>query len=107
MRLNSHVSASFTIALGLMLFPVGCATNSNVERGRDGTIAYMVDIEASGPGARVEVNGDYLGVTPTKIKIFGDEDGTFHNFGSSDFVIDVFPVKTNQFRQRRVFRTGG
>ena len=41
------------------------------------------------------------------LKIFGDKDGTFHNFGSQDYIIQVFPVKTNQFIQTKTFRTGG
>lgn len=90
----------------LSLSLVGCAT-SNVERGPDGTIAYAVEIESSEPGARVEAGGDYIGKTPLVLKIFGDEDGTFHNFGSQDYVIQVFPVKTNQFVQTKMFRTGG
>jgi hypothetical protein len=61
----------------------GCATDSGQrERGPAGTIAYHVELESSEPGARVEVNGDYVGKTPMKIKVFGDDDGTFHNFGS-------------------------
>lgn len=86
----------------------GCAgTPSGVEKGPDGTIAYRVEIESSEPGARVEANGDYVGRTPLTLKIFGDRDGTFHNFGSSQYVIQVFPVETNQYVQTRVFRTGG
>ena len=39
--------------------------------------------------------------------IFGDKDGTFHNFGGKDYIIRAFPVTTNQFPQTKVFRTGG
>lgn len=85
----------------------GCASTGGVERGRDGTIAYLVEIESSEPGARVEANGENVGKTPLTLKIFGDNDGTFHNFGSQQYVIQVFPVQTNQFVQTRVFRTGG
>lgn len=100
-----HHSLSAVLAAASLAL-AGCATTSSVEQGRDGTIAFPVQIEASDE-ARVEVNGDYVGNTPATVKIFGDKDGTFHNFGSSDFVIDVIPLKTNLFRQRRVFRTGG
>ena len=34
----------------------------------------------------MEANGDYIGKTPVTLKIFGDKDGTFHNFGTDDFV---------------------
>jgi hypothetical protein len=101
-------SLAFTaVSLSALLF-IGCATTSSgPEKGPDGTIAYHVQIESSEPGARVEANGDYVGNTPTTLKIFGDKDGTFHNFGSSDFIIQVTPQNTNHFPQTRVFRTGG
>jgi hypothetical protein len=92
----------------LGVFALGCSTTSSVkpERGREGTIAYQVEIESSEPGARVEANGDFIGKTPIILKIFGDKDGTFHNFGTDDYVIKVFPVKPGQYVQTRVFRTG-
>lgn len=86
----------------------GCATTpGGPEKGPDGTIAYHVQIESNESGARVEANGDYIGDTPTTLKIFGDKDGTFHNFGSYDYIIQVTPRNTNHFPQTRVFRTGG
>jgi PEGA domain len=91
----------------LLLVLLGCASGPTVERGPQGTIAYNVEIESTDPGARVEANGDYVGKTPMTLKIFGDKDGTFHNFGSGRYLIQVFPVKTNQFVQTKVFRTGG
>lgn len=96
------------LSLTLVLLLAGCATPSQkVEHGPQGTIAYNVEIEASDVGARVEANGDYVGKTPMTLKIFGDKEGTFHNFGSQEYVIQVFPVKTNQFVQTKLFRTGG
>ncbi len=87
----------------------GCATDSSrkTERGPDGTIGYSVQVESSAPGARIEVNDDYVGRTPLTVTIHGDKDGTFHNFGSKDYIIRAFPVATNQFVQTKVFRTGG
>ena len=40
------------------------------------------------------------------VKIFGDRDGTFHDFGSYSYVIRAYPLATNQFSQVRVFGTG-
>src|SRR6185503_5174733 len=77
------------------------------ERGPNGTIAYLVQVESSEPGVRIEANNDYVGVTPVTVKIFGDKDGTFHNFGSSDYIVRALPGKTNQYPQTKVFRTGG
>ena len=87
----------------------GCATNSpqKAERGPNGTIAYLVQIEATEPGARIEANDDYVGTTPVTLKIFGDRDGTFHNFGSQEYIIRALPLNTNQTAQTKVFRTGG
>ena len=95
----------------LMLGLCGCSTTDSaakgsVERGRDGTIAYNVLIESSEPGVRIEANNDYIGNTPLTLKIFGDKDGTFHNFGSYDYVIRALPVKPGQHVQTKVFHTG-
>lgn len=87
-------------------FATGCATGS-VEKGPQGTIAYYVSIEVSDPYVRIEVNEDYVGKAPLTLKIWGDKDGTFHNFGSSDYVIKAIPANTNLFTQTKVFRTGG
>jgi hypothetical protein len=89
-------------------FLTGCETPvpPGAEPGPHGTIAYNVLIEASEPGARIEANGQNIGNTPVHLKIFGDRDGTFHDFGSYDYVVQAFPLATNQFPQTRVFRTG-
>lgn len=69
-------------------------------------MAYNVPISSSEPGVRIEANGEFVGNTPLTLKIFGDPDGTFHDFGSYEYVIQAFPLNTNQFVQTRVFRTG-
>lgn len=86
----------------------GCGTPipPGAERGPDGTMAYDVLVEASPPGARIEANGQNLGATPVHLKIFGDPDGTFHDFGSYYYVVQAFPLATNQFVQTRWFWTG-
>ncbi len=87
---------------------MGCETPlpPGAERGPDGTMAYDVLVEASAPGARIEANGESVGNTPVHIKIFGDRDGTFHDFGSYNYVVRAFPLATNQYQQTRVFMTG-
>lgn len=105
---TTHRFTLFTLGIVSAFILSGCAgTKRGLEKGPEGTIAYLVEIEASEPGARVEANGDYVGKTPLTLKIFGDKDGTFHNFGSQQYVIQVFPANTNQFVQTKVFRTGG
>jgi hypothetical protein len=94
------------ITIALIGFASGCST-ANVEKGPQSTIAYHVSIEASEPDVRIEVNEDYIGKAPLALKIWGDKDGTFHNFGSSDYVIKAIPANTDLFVQTKVFRTGG
>jgi hypothetical protein len=96
------------VAAGALLLAAGCSTPlpPGAERGPHNTMAYHVLVEASAPGARVEVNGEEVGPAPVRVKIFGDPDGTFHDFGSSYYVIRGLPVATNQYAQTRVFHTG-
>lgn len=77
-----------------------------VERGPHGTVAYDVTVEASQPGARIEANGEYVGNTPVHLKVFGDRDGTFHDFGNFEYVIQASPLATNQYSQVRAYGTG-
>lgn len=94
-------------ATAAVMLLAGCAsTPPGVEKGPQGTIAYDVAIDASAPGARIEANGQYVGNTPIHIKIFGDKDGTFHDFGSYTYVVRALPLNTNQYAQVRVFGTG-
>jgi hypothetical protein len=89
------------------IFFGGCETiPPGAERGPNGTMAYDVLIEASEPGARIEANGAPIGNTPIHLKIFGDPDGTFHDFGSEYYIIRALPLVTNQFPQIRAFGTG-
>lgn len=91
----------------LMLLLGACqSVPPGVERGPHGTIAYDVLVEASPPGAHIDANGEDVGVSPAHLKIFGDKDGTFHDFGSYYYIVRALPLTTNQFPQIRVFRTG-
>jgi hypothetical protein len=95
-------AASFAAALVL----VGCQSiPPGAERGPHHTMAYDVSVETS-DAARIEVNGQDMGAAPLHIKIFGDPDGTFHDFGSYYYVVRAIPASTNEFLQTKVFRTG-
>jgi hypothetical protein len=86
---------------------VGCQTiPPGAERGPHNTMAYSVLVDASPPGAHIEVNGQDVGQAPVRIKIFGDPDGTFHDFGSYYYVVRALPITTNQYVQTKFFRTG-
>jgi hypothetical protein len=104
MKAKSFFSGASLVAASLL---AGCETiPPGAERGPDRTMAYTVSIEASDPDVRIEANGQSIGTAPVKLKIFGDPDGTFHDFGAYEYVIQAFPTKTNQFVQTRIFRTG-
>ncbi len=97
----------WAVGLAMAGLLTGCETiPPGVERGPHRTVAYDVLIEASAPGARIEADGSAIGNTPVHLKIFGDLDGTFHDFGSYQYLIRAFPLATNQFAQVRVFQTG-
>lgn len=96
------------VVLAILL--AACSTTpegQKPEKGPAGTIAYLVEVESSEPGAPIEANGEYIGKTPVTLKIFGDKDGTFHNFGSYHYTITCHPVKPGQQLQTKDFRTGG
>ena len=87
----------------------GCQTAPlppGAEEGPHGTMAYDVLVEATPPGARIEANGQEVGETPLHLKIFGDRDGTFHDFGSDFYVVRALPLTTNQYPQVAMFGTG-
>jgi hypothetical protein len=94
--------------LAAISITAGCATTQTAqrERGPGGTIAYKVPITSSEPGAQIEVNGDTVGTTPMTLTIYGDDDGTFHNFGSYDFIVRAYPPGANRLPQTKVFHTG-
>jgi hypothetical protein len=93
------------VAIGLL---AGCATPlpPGAEPGPNGTMAYLIPVESSDPGVIIYANGQRAGVTPLTLRVFGDPDGTFHDFGSYEFVVQAVPTRTNQFVQTRVFGTG-
>jgi hypothetical protein len=103
-----RVSFLLAVLSAAAVYVVGCKTAPppGVERGPHGTIAYEVLVEASPPGAHVEANGQVVGDAPIRLKIYGDKDGTFHDFGSYYYVIRGLPLTNNQFVQTVVFRTG-
>jgi hypothetical protein len=92
--------ATATFLSGCQSIPPGA------ERGPNGTMAYDVLVDASAPGAHIRANGQDIGNTPVHLKIFGDPDGTFHDFGSYNYVVEALPLATNQFPQARYFQTG-
>ena len=76
------------------------------EKGPEGIIAYQVEVDASDKGGRIEAENEFIGNTPTVIKIFGDKDGTFHSFGKFDYRVTAYPISAELLPQTKVFKTG-
>lgn len=110
----SQMICRMIIVSATIAIVAGCASSSNSrtstaaqpEAGPDGTIVYLVPVESSEPGARIQVNGETVGTTPMVLKINGDKDGTFHNFGSYDFIVRAYPPGEGRPSQTKVFKTG-
>lgn len=90
------------------IFVSGCATTEdpNVEKGPQGTIAYNVPIESNLPGTKIEVNYQVIGTAPVTVKIFGDRDGTFHNFGNDEYTVRAYPGDSSYYPKTQIFKTG-
>jgi hypothetical protein len=69
-------------------------------------MAYYVPVNSSEPGVQIEVNGQVVGQTPLRLKIWGDPDGTFHDFGSYYYVVRALAAHTNQYTQTIAYNTG-
>ena len=101
----------FTSIAAMLLSSVwvfaGCrSASSDTETGPNRTLANYLRVESSVPGVHIETNNVLAGKTPLTLRIFGDFAGTFHNFGSPEYIVRALPLTTNQFLQTRVFRTG-
>jgi len=101
MRLSFILLGAAGALTGCQTFPPGA------ERGPSGTMAYQVPITASHPGTKIYADGQLVGEAPVTLKVYGDTDGTFHNFGSDQYVLQAVPAETNLHTQIRVFHTGG
>jgi len=93
------------LLIAVLVF-VGCATDPyKGQRRKDGTVPFKVQVETSDPGAKIEVNSDFVGEAPLTITIWGDDDGTFHGDGFTE--IRANPVKAGQHVQVKRFANGG
>jgi hypothetical protein len=100
-------AATFVVLLYLASLLTACRTTTpDSEHGSDKTVACYLKVESSVPGVTIETNKVFAGKTPLTLRIFGDTPGSFHNFGSPEYVLSALPLTTNQFLQTRVFKTG-
>lgn len=108
---HQHIRGLLFIAGSVVALLSACssnnpATGTAIERGRYGTVAYELRIESDEPGVRIETNKAFAGSTPFALKIFGDRDGTFHNFGEPNYIIQAIPDKPGQHLQTKIFHNG-
>ncbi len=68
---------------------------------------FQIAIDSDPQGARVEVNNDYVGKTPTTYTIAGNSDRSFNGNwvqGSMIEFVATPPAGTNLYVQRKLFR---
>lgn len=58
-----------------------------------------VEVITDPPGARIEVNGDFVGVAPTIITMLGEPDGEVEQ----DYVVRAYPSEPEFYPQVKVF----
>lgn len=58
-----------------------------------------VEVISEPPGARIEVNGDFVGCTPTVIKLLGERDGEVE----MDYTIRAYPPGPEYYPQAKLF----
>lgn len=98
----------FSLTMSAAFILTGCAsTGPQVEKGPGGTIAYSVAVDSNPQGARVEANNEFVGKTPFTLKIFGDKDGTFHNFGRYTYTVTGYSPVSGQAPQSKQYKCGG
>jgi hypothetical protein len=83
-----------------------CSSTPAGDKGADGTTAFYVQVQASREGVTIETNNAFAGKAPMTLRLFGDKDGTFRNFGAPDYVVRALPGSTNAFIPTQVFKTG-
>ena len=108
MRISSATALTSTFAFIFAAAAlVGCSTTKpKAEQENKELAGFYLRVESSEPGATVETNSVYAGKTPLVLKILGDKDGTFHDFGTPQYVVHVLPVNANYFPQTQVFNAG-
>jgi hypothetical protein len=91
---------------GLVAAMLGCSSTPKADKGPEGTKAFYVQVQTSREGVSIETNNVFAGKAPLVLRLMGDKDGTFHNFGSPQYVIRALPESTNSFIPTQVFKTG-
>jgi hypothetical protein len=82
-----------SLMASVLLFSSGCASHTHVERPR-----LEVQIVSQPKGAKIEVNGQYVGDAPLTVNIEASNDGRFWR----DTIIKAYPADTG-YTQIRAF----
>ena len=85
---------------------LGCSSTPKGDKGPEGTKAFYIQVQASREGVSIETNNVFAGKAPFLLRLMGDKDGTFHNFGSPQYVVRALPATTNAFTPTQAFKTG-
>jgi hypothetical protein len=88
---------------GLLL---SCTSTPKADKGPESTKAFYVQVQASREGVSIETNNVFAGKAPLVLRLMGDQDGTFHNFGAPEYVVRAVPETTNAFIPTQAFKTG-
>jgi hypothetical protein len=85
------------LATALLLFFAGCGSLP----------PFKIAIDSDPPGARIEVNGEYIGVAPTTYTVRGNDDRSFNGswVQGGDIVFTATPPhdQTNLYVQKKAF----
>jgi len=94
---RQKVGIMFTLSM-FCGFATGCG----------GLTKFQIAIDSDPQGARVEVNSDYVGKTPTTYAISGNADRSFNGNWVQGSMIEIVATppagETNLFVQRKLFR---
>jgi hypothetical protein len=66
-------------------------------RGLYGTWGFEVLVETKPPGAKIEVNGDTVGISPLKVMLFAEHDREVHH--NLPYIIIAYPTAPGDFQQ--------
>jgi len=66
--------------------------------------AIYTRFESSPPGARIEINNEYVGRTPPVYKWPSDQNSHFGNF-ADETSIRAYPAGPHQYQQRKFFES--
>lgn len=88
---------------GLLL---SCSSTPKGDKGPESTKAFYVQVQASRDGVSIETNHVFAGKAPLVLRLMGDKDGTFHNFGAPQYFVRAVPETTNAFIPTQAFKTG-